>query len=126
MSAQPKFNIGRIEADGPVSPRMAIAHQPAAANAVHLMQQDVQDRLASETRPQRRAGGVPLHALVTVPGVVVGAACVLPLAVAAFGVSRIARGRMRGLGADTASTARAMWQATGATIDVLTNRSSRR
>jgi hypothetical protein len=105
---------------------MVIAHRPPTTNAVHLMQQDALDRLNRNKNAPRRASAMPLHAVVTVPGVIVGAACILPLAVAGFSLGRLARGQLRGLGADTASTARAVWQATGATIDALTGRPSRR
>ncbi|ONF97209.1 hypothetical protein [Sphingomonas jeddahensis] len=126
MSAQARFNEGPADSVNSVTLRMAIAHPMPAANAVHLMQQDARDRLNSNNDAPTPASGMPLHAVVTVPGVIVGAACVLPLTVVAFSLTRLARGQIRGLGADAVGTARGVWRATGAAIDALTDRSSRR
>lgn len=126
MSAQARFNKSRANMVEPVTPRMAIAHRRPAANAVHVMQQDARERLNSDSDAPSRASGMPLHAVVTVPGVIVGAACALPLAIVAFSLTRLARGQIRGLGADTVGTARAVWQATGATIAALTDPPLRR
>lgn len=73
-------------------------------------------RNGADRQPQR-----PLSALVTVPVVVVGAACMLPMAVAAFGASRLVQGRFEGLGTDSVAAGRALWRATGVVLDVLTS-----
>lgn len=65
---------------------------------------------------QRRFSG-----LVAVPIVVAGAACLLPVAVTLFGVTRLAQGRWNGIGSDSAAAARAMWRATHAAVDALTS-----
>lgn len=62
----------------------------------------------------------PLSAFVTVPVVVVGAACMLPVAVAAFGATRLVQGRVEGIGADSVAAGRALWRATGVVLDALT------
>lgn len=134
MRTQPKFSDRHHVGDEDVAPSLTIAQCVPASNAVHQMQRDVQVRLiddrsnkAVEAEDARRVNGGPsLHALVTVPAVIVGAACVMPLAVVGLGVARLARGRVQGLGGDTADTARAVWRATAIAIDVLTDsRSSR-
>lgn len=68
----------------------------------------------------------PLSALVTVPVVLAGAACVLPMAVAAVGVTRLAQGRFRGIGTDSVAAGRALWRAAGAAVDALTSPSAAR
>lgn len=72
------------------------------------------------------SGQRPLSAVVTVPIVAVGAACLLPVAVAAFGVTRLAQGRLAGIGSDSAAAGRALWRATGAVLEALTSPSAPR
>lgn len=126
MRVQPKSDRDERGEREQAAVPITIAQRAAAANAVHQMQRDVLTRLNGDKGAPRRGTGVPLHAIVTVPGVIVGAACVMPLAVVAFGLNRLARGQINGLGADTAGTARAIWQATGAAIAALTDRRASR
>ena len=96
------------------------------ANAVHSMQRDALVRLNSEEEaPLSQPRGGRLAAAIAIPAVVVGAACLVPLAVAGLGFSRIARGRVKGLGRDSVEVARATWRAGGAAVAVLSNREPR-
>lgn len=129
MRAQSRPNLVERESGHLSASSSPIARPAYSSNAVHQMQWDVQVRLIdeglSDTGSGRVASGakgrVPRHALVTVPAVIVGAAVVTPVAIIGLGIGRLARGRFDGLGADTADTMRAVWRATTAAVDALTD-----
>lgn len=113
--------------DAAVSTAASLAAPSLPANAVHSMQLDALVRLNSEEEaPLSQPRGARLAAAIAVPAVVVGAACLVPLAVAGLGLSRIARGRVHGLGRDSVEVARATWRAGSAAVAVLSNRETRR
>jgi hypothetical protein len=105
------------QADRGIRP-VAVADPRLAGNVVHLMHQDVLARLNSD-KDARRRHRVPLHAMVTIPVTIVAATCLVPVAVATFGIARVVRGRLRGLGTDSAVAARAVWHVTDAAVRTL-------
>ena len=91
-------------------------------SSVDLMEQQASTGLMKDlARLAAPARQRPLSALVTVPVVTIGAACILPVAVAAFGLTRLAQGRLEGLGSDSVAAARSLWRAKSAAVGALTS-----
>lgn len=66
--------------------------------------------------------GAPMSSIVARPLVVLGALCVVPLAVSVAAGGRLMRGQWRGLGRDAVAVARATTAATRATLGALADR----
>jgi hypothetical protein len=111
-----KDQPGRWEDQG-ISP-VVVADPRLSDNIVHLMQQDVLARLNGDKDAPKRSRQ-PALALVTIPVTLVAAICLVPVVVATVGTARVARGRFRGLGTDSALAARAVWRATDAAVGAL-------
>ncbi len=138
MTAQPDYRqftdaMGQIAAE-PV----AIAHPLYPAKALSPMQQEFSagvDGTTSDAAPaspviptQEPSSHTKLSAaaLLAVPAIVVGAACLVPLSIVTVGAVRLARGRTADLGTDAARAGQSVWRAAAAAIAAITDGSTRR
>lgn len=123
MTAQQRLDDGRGSLRRPAGASVAIADWRRPAKPGALLQQDVlkplNDDMPTQADPRQGPGAA---AVIAVPLVVLGAACLTPLAIAGFGLTRLARGRVRGLAPDSLAAGRALWRATGAAIQALTDK----